>query len=80
MIDIFPESTFLISDGGPHFTADLFREIASIRGFNHHTVAPWTNGGVERLNQVFVTRICALLNVCTKGGLVQCGSPQSKNS
>ena len=62
----FPEPTFLITDGGPHFAAQLFREIATIRGFTHHIVAPysqWANGGVERLNQVFVARMRALLNV-----------------
>ena len=37
----FPEPTFIISDGGPHFTASLFTEIANIRGFDHHIVAPY---------------------------------------
>jgi len=62
---IFPEPVFLITDGGPHFTATLFREIANIRGFNHHIVAPysqWANGGVERLNQHFANRLKALVN------------------
>ena len=61
----FPEPTFVISDGGPHFTAELFREIAVIRGFNHHIVAPysqWSNGGVERLNQVVEDKLTAILN------------------
>ena len=55
-----------MSDGGPHFTAQIFKDIATIRGFNHHIVAPysqWANGGVERLNQVFVKRMRALLGV-----------------
>ena len=62
---IFPEPVFVITDGGPHFKATLFREIAQIRGFNHHIVAPysqWANGGVERLNQHFTNRLKALLN------------------
>ena len=61
----FPEPTFVISDGGPHFTADLFHEIAAIRGFQHHITAPysqWSNGGVERLNKVVEDRLAAILN------------------
>ena len=61
----FPEPAFVITDGGPHFSANLFREIATIRGFSHHITTPysqWANGGVERMNKHFVRRLTALLN------------------
>ena len=61
----FPEPAFIISDGGPHFKADLFREITDIRGFNHHIIAPysqWANGGVKRLNYTFSQRLSAIIN------------------
>ena len=61
----FPEPTFVISDGGPHFTADLFHEIAAIRGFNNHIVTPysqWANAVVERLNKVIEDKLAAILN------------------
>ena len=64
-LSFFPEPTFIISDGGPHFTAELFREIAALRGFNHHIVAPysqWANGGVERLNKIVEDKLAAILN------------------
>jgi hypothetical protein len=34
----FPDPTFLISDGGPHFNAELFRSIATIRPPHHRPV------------------------------------------
>ena len=64
-LTFFPEPTFIISDGGPHFTANLFHEIAQIRGVNHHIVTPysqWANGGVERLNKVIEDKLAAILN------------------
>ena len=36
----FPDPVFLITDGGPAFKADLFREVARVRGFEHHIIAP----------------------------------------
>lgn len=53
------------NDGEPHFTADLFHDIAAIRDFNHHIVVPytqWSTGGVERLNKVIEDRLAAILN------------------
>ena len=60
----FPSPTFLISDGGTHFKCELFKQIAAIRGFEHHIVAPhsqWSNGRVERLNRIFLKGMRALL-------------------
>lgn len=51
--------------GGTHFKCELFRELARIRGFKHHIVAPysqWGNGGAERLNSVFLDSERALIN------------------
>jgi hypothetical protein len=64
-LSLFPDPAFLITDGGTHFRCELFREITRIRGFQHHIVAPhsqWSNGGVERLNRVFLRSMRALLN------------------
>ena len=61
----FPDPTFLITDGGPSFKAELFAELARLRGFNHHIVTPysqWANGLVERLNRVWRQRMAALLH------------------
>ena len=47
----FPTPTFLVTDGGTHFKCELFKQIAAIRGFQHHIVTPycqWSNGRVER--------------------------------
>ena len=52
-MSFFPDPAFIISDGGTHFKNTLFKNLASIRGFQHHITAPysqWGNGGVERLN------------------------------
>ena len=49
---------------GSHFTADLFRSIADIRGYEHHITtphSPWTHGGIERLNRVVIKCMRALL-------------------
>ena len=62
---LFPDPTFLITDGGTHFRCELFREITRLRGFHHHIVAPhsqWSNGGVERCNRVYLRGMRALLN------------------
>ena len=64
-LSLFPDPTFLITDGGTHFRCALFRKLTEIRGFEHHIVAPhsqWGNGGVERLNRVFLDKMKALLN------------------
>ena len=61
----FPDPVFLITDGGPAFKATLFGEVARIRGFNHHIIAPhaqWANGGCERLNRVWLKNTRAMLN------------------
>ena len=60
----FPDPTFLLSDGGTHFTAGLFEEISEIRGYEHRITtphSPWTHGGVERLNRVVLKNLRALL-------------------
>ena len=52
-ISFFPDPAFLVSDGGTHFKCELFRQIAEIRGFQHHIIAPysqWANAA-ERLNK-----------------------------
>ena len=52
-LSFFPDPAFLVSDGGTHFNCELFRQIAAIRGFQHHITAPysqWANAA-ERLNQ-----------------------------
>ena len=46
-----------MSDGGTHFKCELFKQLAKIRGFQHHIIAPysqWGNGGVENLNKSIV--------------------------
>ena len=60
----FPTPTFLVTDGGTHFKCELFKQIAAIRGFQHHIVAPycqWSNGRVERLNSIFLNGMRAIL-------------------
>ena len=64
-LGLFPDPAFLVSDGGTHFKCTLFERIAEMRGFKHHIVAPhsqWANGGVERLNKVFLDAARALLH------------------
>ena len=42
---------------GTHFKCELFKQLAEIRGFQHHIIAPysqWGNGGVENLNKAIV--------------------------
>ena len=66
---IFPDPAFVITDGGTHFRCELFREIARLRGFEHHIVAPysqWGNGGIERLNRTFLKSFRALMNAMRK--------------
>lgn len=64
-LEFFPDPVFIITDGGTHFKNTLFQEIERLRGFTHHIVAPysqWSNGGAERLNQVFLKAMRALLH------------------
>ena len=46
-LSFFPDPVFLVTDGGTHFTAALFRELSRLRGFDHHITtphSPWTHG------------------------------------
>ena len=68
-MSLFPDPAFVVTDGGTHFRCELFREIARIRGFQHHIVAPhcqFGNGGVERLNRVFLRSARALISAQRK--------------
>ena len=68
-LSLFPDPAFVVTDGGTHFRCALFREIARIRGFQHHIVAPhcqFGNGGVERLNRVFLRSMRALISAQRK--------------
>ena len=65
MARVFPRADFHHLGWRPALHGGLFTEIAAMRGFNHHIVAPysqWANGGVERLNKVIEDKLAAILN------------------
>ena len=51
----FPDPVFLMTDGGTHFKCELFKQLAELRGFQHHILtlySQWDNAA-ERLNKQF---------------------------
>ena len=56
-------SSWIISDGGPHFKNDLIKELNEVMGIEHHITlpyCPWANGSVEVVGKDLLWTLRAL--------------------